>query len=854
MSLRLQSASVARFARGVGSRLRAFLARARALVTGANGFPRKRSETLRLDRHWQIALGVALLLLVAGALALGPVVRTVASARARERGLELDIGSVRPGWFSIALRDASVRLTGAPALSARFDLLRVRFTPWLSVREVGAHGGQVMLEGSLDQVTDQLSAWRAARRGAGQEGSSEGGARIDVHVEGLSLSWTGLSEASIQTVSGIRLDRQGRRTRAGFDGAELELPWARLRASGASIDLTEDSKAIGAARIAEVVGRVILPSPSPEPPEENKAALATPKASAAERAEANGKRNAKSKPTRSKGKDTKRPESKPAIDTVEAVAATPGNATNASRNASLAARAEQAWPALQTKLASLRAALGRVLSDGADLELDSVQLELERGASVLNVGPAPFELKRRGDMLTAAFTSAAEKDGKRLTVTGRLPLIDAPIEVALEGGPISLHTLGVHEGDFGLIGTAETALTLATRVELSTAGTLDVEASGRLRDLGLSHAALAQEPLRDMDLEWGGQIRLDLGERSLSLENGRVGLSNVQVQVAGSIAALEDDLTLSLRVKVPETPCQDLLAAAPRALLPQLEGLRLGGSFALDSSVDFDTRSPKDTRVEWNFDNGCSVLETPEAVDPQRFREPFQHYVLDADGRAMEITTGPTTDHWVPLKDITPNMETALIVCEDSRFFSHNGFDNKAIRDSIIDNLQAGHFVRGGSTLSMQLAKNLYLGREKTLSRKLQEAAFTLLLEERLSKEDILELYLNVVEFGPGIYGIRSAAAHYFNSHPGELSLAQALYLASVLPSPKANHFDRAGALRTRWAEHLHYLMRIARKINRITDAELEAGLSERLVFGQAHPSVDSDVLFETPLFELSDG
>jgi membrane peptidoglycan carboxypeptidase len=154
----------------------------------------------------------------------------------------------------------------------------------------------------------------------------------------------------------------------------------------------------------------------------------------------------------------------------------------------------------------------------------------------------------------------------------------------------------------------------------------------------------------------------------------------------------------------------------------------------------------------------------------------------------------------------------------------------------------------------MQLAKNLYLGREKTLSRKLQEASFTLLLEERLSKEDILELYLNVVEFGPGVYGIRNAASHYFSSHPGELSLAQALYLGSVLPSPKANHFQEDGALRAGWAEHLQYLMRIAHKIRRISDDELEAGLSEQIVFGQAHPNSDSDFLFGTPLYELNDG
>jgi membrane peptidoglycan carboxypeptidase len=162
--------------------------------------------------------------------------------------------------------------------------------------------------------------------------------------------------------------------------------------------------------------------------------------------------------------------------------------------------------------------------------------------------------------------------------------------------------------------------------------------------------------------------------------------------------------------------------------------------------------------------------------------------------------------------------------------------------------------VRGASTLTMQLAKNLYLGREKTLSRKLQEAAFTLLLEERLSKEDILELYLNVVEFGPNIYGIRNAAMHYFNSHPGELSLPQAMFLASILPNPKVNHFQPDGQLKPRWARHLQYLMRVAHKINRVGDDELEAGVNEQLVFGQAHPEASSDFLFGAPLYNVDGG
>jgi hypothetical protein len=493
-------------------------------------------------------------------------------------------------------------------------------------------------------------------------------------------------------------------------------------------------------------------------------------------------------------------------------------------------------------------------TERARVDISKVQLEVTHGASVLNFGPAPLGFKREANSASAAFLPPAEKGDKQLTMNALLPLDQGSIELNLEGGPISLQTLGVREGDFGLLGVRDSELSVQTHVELTPAGSLDITASGRLERLSIAQAALAPEPLRDMNLNWSGQVRLDLGQRKFAVEEASIGLEDARVTLSGSIEAVESDVRVGLSIEIPKTPCQDMLAAAPATLLPQLQGLRLGGTIALHTRVALDTSDPKKTEAEFELDNRCKVLETPEEIDPKNFREPFQHFVMDADGRATELATGPTTDQWVALNEITPYMETGLIVCEDSRFFKHNGFDNKAIRDSILSNLKKGHFVRGASTLSMQLAKNLYLGREKTLSRKFQEAAFTLLLEERLSKEDILELYLNVVEFAPGVYGIRNAAMHYFNSHPGELSLAQAMFLASILPNPKVNHFQADGALKPRWVKHLQYIMRVAHKIHRISDEELEAGTNEQLMFGRAHTDASSDFLFGTPLYDVNDG
>jgi membrane peptidoglycan carboxypeptidase len=205
--------------------------------------------------------------------------------------------------------------------------------------------------------------------------------------------------------------------------------------------------------------------------------------------------------------------------------------------------------------------------------------------------------------------------------------------------------------------------------------------------------------------------------------------------------------------------------------------------------------------------------------------------VADENDVLQPVTFGPGTWTWTPLSEIPSYVESAVLVCEDGRFLRHSGFDFEAIRNSIRDNLRTGRFARGGSTVSMQLAKNLYLRRDKTVSRKIQEAALTMLLEQTFTKREILELYLNVIEYGPGIYGIGPAARHYFDTTPDRLTMAQSFFLISLLPRPKANHFASDGNVHSGWLNQLRYLMKIAEKRGHFSQAELDVGLNEQLTF-----------------------
>ena len=139
---------------------------------------------------------------------------------------------------------------------------------------------------------------------------------------------------------------------------------------------------------------------------------------------------------------------------------------------------------------------------------------------------------------------------------------------------------------------------------------------------------------------------------------------------------------------------------------------------------------------------------------------------------------------WTPLSGISPFVQDAVLISEDDKFWRHYGFDLAGIQEALEKNMRSGTMKAGGSTITQQLAKNIFLSPEKTATRKLKEVFLTIRLERELGKKRILELYLNVAEWGPGIFGIEEAARHYYGKHASQLGPEEACRLAAVLPNP----------------------------------------------------------------------
>ncbi len=188
-------------------------------------------------------------------------------------------------------------------------------------------------------------------------------------------------------------------------------------------------------------------------------------------------------------------------------------------------------------------------------------------------------------------------------------------------------------------------------------------------------------------------------------------------------------------------------------------------------------------------------------------------------------------DSWVALSDISRLAVGAILVSEDWAFYQHKGFDPKQIREAIQEDL-AGKRTRGASTITQQVVKNVFLTREKTLSRKAKELLLAVKLEELVGKKKILETYLNIAEWGEGIYGIRGAASHYFGKSPSELTAREGAFLAMLLPSPiRYSQSFRDKELTAFARKSIDAILDKMVRANYLTPEERDVAVNERFAF-----------------------
>jgi monofunctional biosynthetic peptidoglycan transglycosylase len=182
---------------------------------------------------------------------------------------------------------------------------------------------------------------------------------------------------------------------------------------------------------------------------------------------------------------------------------------------------------------------------------------------------------------------------------------------------------------------------------------------------------------------------------------------------------------------------------------------------------------------------GISLLFLPSVAPLANPRTSVVITVKDWNRKEHPFVLGPRNRFWTPISTVPASLKKAVIAAEDANFYAHEGVDYEAIKEAIKTDLQKGKFVRGGSTITQQVAKNVFLSREKTITRKIKELVLARRLDDTLSKSRILELYLNAVELGPMVYGVGRASQYYFGKPPSGLTVRESAFLASMLPGPR---------------------------------------------------------------------
>lgn len=242
-----------------------------------------------------------------------------------------------------------------------------------------------------------------------------------------------------------------------------------------------------------------------------------------------------------------------------------------------------------------------------------------------------------------------------------------------------------------------------------------------------------------------------------------------------------------LKLHAPVQDAQEVLSSFPQGLFESLDGMKVSGKISYDLSFYLDSAQPDSVKFYSGLTpHNFKILKWGK-TNLQKINGDFVYTPYERGKPMRDILIGPSNPNFTPLSEVSSNFKNAILTSEDPSFFTHKGFVQESIRKSFAVNFKEKKFVRGGSTISMQLVKNVFLSRQKTLARKAEEILIVWLIENNrlVSKNRMLEVYFNIIEMGQNIYGIGEATRYYFGKKPSDLNIGEGIFLANIVPRPK---------------------------------------------------------------------
>jgi hypothetical protein len=314
---------------------------------------------------------------------------------------------------------------------------------------------------------------------------------------------------------------------------------------------------------------------------------------------------------------------------------------------------------------------------------------------------------------------------------------------------------------------------------------LHIDGYTSITNLKINHPKIASKDVIIKNARF--DYRFLLGDDFISIDStSTMQLNKIKVKPYVSYNT-EKDTVYTLKVAIPKMKAQDFIVSLPDGLFTHFQGMEATGNFDYKLDFKFNKNKPNTLVFDSKLNKENLKITKYGEANLNKLNGEFVYRAIIQNVLQRPVLVGNANPNYTPLDQISPYLQKSVLTSEDPSFFSHHGFINEAFKQSILKNIRTRKFSRGASTISMQLIKNVFLTREKTLSRKLEEILLVYILENNriASKERMLEVYFNIIEWGPNVYGIGEASRFYFQKSPSELSLDECLFLATIIPKPR---------------------------------------------------------------------
>jgi hypothetical protein len=330
-------------------------------------------------------------------------------------------------------------------------------------------------------------------------------------------------------------------------------------------------------------------------------------------------------------------------------------------------------------------------------------------------------------------------------------------------------------------------------------GELNIDGFASIANLMVNHPKIASKDVVIKNAKF--DFRFLLGSDFISIDSSSTVEFN-KIKFHPYLAyETEEDTIYKLKVTIPKMQAQDFIVSLPDGLFTHFQGMEAEGNFEYNLDFMFNKNKPKQLVFDSKLKKENLKITKYGEANLNKLNGEFVYRAIINNVPQRPILVGPSNPSYTPLAQISPYLQKCVLTSEDPSFFSHRGFINEAFKQSILKNIRTKKFSRGASTISMQLVKNVFLTREKTASRKMEEILLVYILENNriASKERMLEVYFNIIELGPNVYGIGEASQFYFQKSPADLTLKECLFLATIVPKPKKFmwQFDNEGNLKS---------------------------------------------------------